>query len=326
MFKLPLLFKRGFRRKNTSYFCFRISAPQKRFSAPRSRLVLPPLIFLLALTFFLFPVYAQESDSLDTGLDEDRPVKVLRPGGPLNSSIPAEETPEYARLILEGILQSPDMGGTQNTWGIRFKESNEERNGEEAGETPPWMEAVNTALAGGLRFILVLGIAAFAVFALLYFYRKYKGGGSPLKAVQNSVASDPAISAEFYLTEARRFRDQGRLREAWAACLAGILAAFKLNRGISIPAAATEYGCLALISAALRQSAGGEQQQKNTNPGSPIPRELEEFTGLVHNWVYFAYADRLPPEGAFEKALNFGLSLLVPESPGRDSEEGKRRA
>ncbi|MDR1901982.1 MAG: hypothetical protein LBQ88_06860 [Treponema sp.] len=284
------------------------------------------LMFLLAVVFPLFPAWAGESDGLDNAdFDEERPVKVLRPGGPL-SGIPVEETPEYARLILEDILKSPDMGGKQESWGIRFKESGDPE--QEIEKPPSWMEDIKKAVANIFRFILVLGITVFAAFAFLYFYRKFKGekGSPPLKAVQNRIAPAPAVSAESYLVEARRLSGEGRPREAWAACLAGSLAAFRSRRGISFPAGATEYGCLALIRTALRQRAGGEQQPEGANPDGPDPRELEEFTNLVHNWIYFAYAGLPPPEGAFEKALNLGLSLLPPESRARNSEQGKSHA
>jgi hypothetical protein len=315
-------------------------------ASPALSMIVPfPLIFLFTVIFSLSPLCADESDGFDgsyddflhsdlfdTGFDdaygenfnEDRPVKVLRPGGPLSSSIPIGETPEHARLILEDILQSPDMGSEQETWGIRFKSREEPEPERKEGEMPSWMEDIKKAVANILRFILIGGIIVFAAFAFFHFYRKFRGGkGSFSKAVQNRVVPDAAISAESYLARARRLNEQNRVREAWAACLAGSLAALKLSRGISFPANATEYGCLALIRSALRQSTNAEQQPDANRPDPS--RELEEFTGLIHNWVYFAYAGQPPPENAFEKALNFGLSLLPAES-SRNSEKGRHYA
>jgi hypothetical protein len=86
---------------------------------------------------------------------------------------------------------------------------------------------------------------------------------------------------------------RGSLREAWAACFTGTLGAFSRYRGIIFPPEATEYDCLGLV----------------RNSGL----DAAAFTGLVENWIAFAYGGKEPSREAFEQALVFGKSLAAGE-------------
>jgi hypothetical protein len=109
---------------------------------------------------------------------------------------------------------------------------------------------------------------------------------------------------EMLFARARFFHESGFLKQAWAHCLAGTLAAWR-QRGIVFPPDATEYDCLALV----RKAASGEGVS-----GS------EGFAGLVDVWVSFAYGGRMPSAEDFEVSLHYGQSLL--SVPGGNRSEG----
>ena len=100
------------------------------------------------------------------------------------------------------------------------------------------------------------------------------------------------MSPESLFVRAEGYFDQGNLREAWAACLAGCIGACTRYRSLSFPVDASEYGCLDVVRRALPAEAGG-------------------FADLVRHWILYAYGGRVPGEGAFEEALAYGRSLLI---------------
>ncbi|MFP3091474.1 hypothetical protein LQZ21_14245 [Treponema sp. TIM-1] len=191
------------------------------------------------------------------------------------------------RSALEEVLVSPDFGGEKPGWGIRFK-SRLRGSNEPLLPPIPWMEGITRAFAWGLRFLLVSGVLVLGAF-LFFRFRKQGWAKSP-GPVQNRfvLPGEEKESPEFLLEKAQTLYGEGKIREAWAYCFSGAVAAFSRYRGLCFPPDATEYDCLALAPAA---------------PG---------FTALVTTWVNFAYGGKIPPDKAFTGALDFCRSLLAP--------------
>jgi hypothetical protein len=189
------------------------------------------------------------------------------------------------RSILEEVLLSPDFGGEKPGWGIRFK-PRLRNDYEPALPHISWMTGITRAFAWGLRFLLVSGILALGVFLFLRF-RKQSREKSPGLA-QSFFSGGEKESPELLLEKARVFHREGKIREAWACCFSAACTAFSQYQGLCFPPDATEYDCLALAAGA---------------PG---------FAALVTTWVGFAYGGKIPPEGAFSRALDFCCSLLNP--------------
>ncbi|MDR2759883.1 MAG: hypothetical protein LBB78_10950 [Spirochaetaceae bacterium] len=209
---------------------------------------------------------------------------------------PAPEINADTFSALEEVLLSPDFGGESQGWGIRFKHQLRD-NHEPSFPRVPWMEAITRAFAWGLRFLVVSGLLVLGVFLFLRFRKQ-----SPEKKsgpAQNSffLPGEKNENPEFLLEKAQTLHGEGKIREAWAYCFSGAIAAFSQYRGLSFPPNATEYDCLALAP---------------VNPG---------FTALVTVWVNFAYGGKIPPDRAFTKALDFCRSLLNPpadlSAPGK---------
>jgi hypothetical protein len=97
-------------------------------------------------------------------------------------------------------------------------------------------------------------------------------------------------SPEALFNKAADFFGADNIREAWACCLRGTIAAYTRYGGVLFPPDATEYGCLSLVRSVRGESSGG-------------------FEELVREWILLAYAGKDPPEGSFEKALGFGRAL-----------------
>jgi len=199
--------------------------------------------------------------------------------------------------MLEEILASPDFGEFREGWRIGFRErAARERRREMPAFNMPNLENIRQAFGYIVRGIAILALAVFVVFAVIYWYRTYwknrrtgggvQSGGKNYAPLQFSTASPESLFAC-----AEDFFRQGNLRQAWAACLAGCIAACSKYRRVSFPAATTEYGCLQII-------------RRN------MPEESAGFGELVRNWILFAYGGRLPADAAFEQALSYGRSLL----------------
>jgi hypothetical protein len=214
-------------------------------------------------------------------------------------------SPQEASLDnLEEILASADFGSEKEGWTIRRKKS---RNPEKSNREPnidiiPWLKRIKEVFAFILRLILILAAAAFTGFAL---YRLWKSRrkGNGLYWDKGKSYIHPFLSPESpeaLFARAEDFFARGSLREAWAACLAGSIGACMRFRSLSFPPDATEYGCLELVRRVL-------------------PAEAKGFGELVRHWIFLAYGDHLPGEGAFERDLVYGRSLLAQlpgESPG----------
>jgi hypothetical protein len=231
------------------------------------------LIFSFSI-FLLFPVKANSSEETEQD---------FFPEGFLpSSSIPAE--------ALEEVLASPDFGGVREEWGIVFKGDREEDDAEEEVDFAPWLQRLKEFLGSTLRVLLCTAFGGFAIFAL-YRWRRYRKNSSSGRFKDGLNYRNPFLSAdraETLFNKAAGFFGAGNIREAWAACLQGTIAAYAQYGGVSFPQDATEYACLALV-----RGAGGEGR----------------FGALVENWILLAYAGKEPPRGSFEDALEFGRAL-----------------
>jgi hypothetical protein len=221
-------------------------------------------------------------------------LAALFPPGARGQELPGPEAD--ALTVLEEVLLSPDFGGETPGWGIRFKPRPGNGHGPELPPVP-WLEGITRIFAWGLRFLLVSGLAVLGV--LLGFRLQKMSREKSAGPVQTGLLSPPRKQErpESLLERARTLHGEGKLREAWGYCFSGAVAAFSQYRGLVFPPNATEYDCLALAPAV---------------PG---------FRGLVTAWVGLAYGGKIPPDGAFEGALDFCRSLLTP--PAFSSAPGK---
>jgi hypothetical protein len=222
---------------------------------------------------------------------------------------PPPDTEAPALEILQEILNAPDFGGEKEGWGIRFKERKERREWPDFSSLPQ-LEKIKLAMGYILRSLVILSIAALGIFSLrrLYILGRKKGWvtsrDSPGKdsAKTGGIIPPTRQSPAFLLDQAQDLYLGGRIREAWAACFAGAIAAYTRRRGVFFPPDATEYDCLALVRA-LDAEAAGEGG----------------FAGLVLHWIDLAYRGVPPGMGTFEAALAFCRSLDAPGAAGEPS-------
>jgi len=236
----------------------------------------------LAVLFLLFLFMP-----LKTFADNDSPLTAV-------DNVPLEE--------LQAILDSPELGGEKDAWGIRLKKPIEDIELPEIDlEKLARMEKLREAIAFALRLILVAAIAALIVF-LFYYMRKFnfgRGGKGDLykvKALQKIHDENPRLLLE----KALSYHETGNTRLAWAYCTAAAILSWQFYRGLAFPQNATESDCANTVSS---MAAAGKSFCN--------AEEARIFSALVNNWVYLAYAQRLPPEGSFEKAIAFCKSLEI---------------
>jgi hypothetical protein len=235
-------------------------------------------LFVCLFSVLAFPAYSQ----IASDFPDDFPVP-----------------DERAVLDLREILASPDFGSEREGWTIRFKDSDYEELPDldlEAG-----LEKIRALFGFLLRFFVVLVVLTFAVFVFYWLIKNRRKiiqgelfAKKPFRLAKNRQSERPEKSAESLFSifsMAEDFFRKGNSREAWAACFSACLGAYALTCSVTFPADATEYDCLALVREA-------------------VDYREQDFGEIVQNWILFAYADRPPAQGAFEKALAHGRSLL----------------
>jgi hypothetical protein len=208
-----------------------------------------------------------------------------------NSNPPLED--------LERVFASKDFGGEKESWGIRQKNPQEKKEGHEP-ELAPWVEKIRLVFAYILRALLVLAMAFAAIFAFLYLRRMLPGKNSiGNRKHEQSVLIRPDADPQKLFSRSLAFYEQGNIRSAWASCFAGLAAAMIRYQGIVLPAGATEYDCLVQV---RRWAAAA--------PSAVFAPELcDNFAAFIRDWIGLAYGGIMPAEGAFERAVQFGLSL-----------------
>jgi hypothetical protein len=224
----------------------------------------------------LVPVAGNAQDAQDTPL----PAPV--------AAIPSEALLPLAEL--EEILASRDFGGKRETWGIRFKSREDERQAIPDWDVASWVEKIKLIAAQILRVLVIIVIVVALGFSAHYLYRRRSARITLRKNHGCGVSAREGEAPAMLLAHARAFYAEGLYRDAWAACFSATCAAWA-GRGVNLPPDATEYECLALV----RVSGAAE---------------TVDFTDLVRTWIAFAYGGIAPQTGAFEKASAFCESLI----------------
>jgi len=219
------------------------------------------------------------------------PLKIFADnGGPLTASdnVPLEQ--------LQLILDSPELGGERDAWGIRLKKPIEEIDFQPIDSQ--YVALFWKILAFTLRLILVAAIAAVIVFVFIYI-RKFNMGRRRKEDRPNIISLQKVHdeNPKQLLEKALSYHAAGNTRLAWAYCTAAAILSWPLYRGLAFPPNATESDCANMVSL------------KADGNSICTAEEAKTFNTLINNWVYLAYAQILPPQESFEKAIVFCKSL-----------------
>jgi len=207
---------------------------------------------------------------------------------------------------LQAIYDSDDFGGEKDTWGIRLKKPPKEFDFPEIDpEKIARLQRIREAFAFVLRIILIAAIGALLAFLLFYLRKfKWRTDGRAEKPRVNISHNRREENPQLLLEKALSFYEQGNLRLAWSCCTAAAILSWQFYRGFVFPPNATESDCANLVS--LKAATSDKNGNSFCNG-----EEARVFNELIKNWVYFAYAQRLPQEGSFEQAVSFCKSLGV---------------
>jgi len=223
-------------------------------------------VFALSLTFLFFPVKAS-ADEITPDFSGDTPMSILKT-----------------------ILDSPDFGGVEESWGIRFK--NQDNETEAPAADIEQFQQYQRFFAYVLRLTLISLIAGLAVVLLFYLRRiKWNKKENDSYSAEKLTQINPDDTKQL-LEKAAAFYKQGETRLAWGYCACAAVKSVSFCRDIIFPLHATEYDCMQIAGSRIKNSA-----------------EADSFEKIMKNWIYLAYAGRLPPEGSFEEALGFCRSL-----------------
>jgi len=197
--------------------------------------------------------------------------------------------------ILDSVFSSDDFGRLEERWSIRSRYNEPLIN--TTYDTEPWMDNLQLFLGHFFRissFIIIIGLASLVIFFAIKqgssfpWFTKKKKRNSPFSAIPRKKGAEE--SAEFLFDIAEEYFKAGKKREAWTYCLAAYIEAYRQYFSLGLPAEETEYGCLEML---LKQ----------------LPEKAGNFDELLKNWIPFAYGNREPKEGSFEKLLISGRSL-----------------
>jgi len=194
---------------------------------------------------------------------------------------------------LQTILESPDFGGWEDSWTIGLR--NQPKPAETPNINPDLMKQLRNAFANFLRTFLVIAAIGLAIFLLYYFLKNRqniigKKNAYSVTSLQKTPEEDPKLLLE----KALKFHEQGDIRLAWGYCAAAAIFSWPIYRGINFPPNATESDCVNIVISKSTDSL-----------------KANAFSRVIKNWVYFAYAGQLPPEGSFEEAVSLCKSIGV---------------
>jgi hypothetical protein len=205
-----------------------------------------------------------------------------------------DTTDDVPLETLRNILDSPDFGGEKDSWVIKLKKQPEPNDNN--FNISPMIEKLRIIFASTLRLILIIFIAAFAVFLFLYVRKLVKERNTAAKKTAIQVLHGiPPLNPNDLLEKAAYFFEHENLRLAWGYCTAAAILSWSLYRGLAFPPNATESDCAGMV----------KSTAANSNDEAGV------FCSLINDWVNFAYAGRLPPTGHFEKAAAFCKSLRI---------------
>ena len=186
---------------------------------------------------------------------------------------------------LQIILDSPEFGSEEDTWGLRLKKSLQPDNDLEFDTERT--RRFRRIIAYIFRFVILGSIAGLIIFLLSYLRKtgkeKPSRTGSSVKKILHKKHEE---EHNLLMDKALYFHKKGEIRLAWGYCTAAAIQSWTFCKGIVFPPNATESDCLNTVNL----KAGG----------SP---EAYVFNRMIKNWIYLAYAGRLPPEGSFEEAV-----------------------
>ena len=210
---------------------------------------------------------------------------------------------------LEEILSSEDFGGTESSWTIVFKNQNDEVLPDRTQVEIPWQENIREILGNTLRVFLIMLLAGLFVFLLIrlyksgFFLRQSRDSVKKPIPVPNQIPGNP----ELYFMNAEKFFQRGMILEAWAACYNGVLSSF-INMNIVFPPEITEYGCLNIINSKF--------QFKKSDTSDYL---IDNFGNLIEIWTRLVYGGFIPPEGSFQKAIEFGRKAIALANAGTEN-------
>jgi hypothetical protein len=209
----------------------------------------------------------------------------------LPSSVSASPAPVSPAPLdaLDNILASPDFGASEDHWVIRLK--NQSSVQKEPAHAPK-IDGVRPILAWALRLI-VIALATFFIVRAIFLLRKSTAKSAmPSPADSRLLSGQPPLDPEALLHDAAGLYAQGRIRDAWAACLSAGMGLLSYRVHKPIPPGATEYDCLAMAHSLREEDVSG-------------------FSALVQDWIALAYQGKAPEAGAFEQNLRFCEGLLT---------------
>jgi len=188
---------------------------------------------------------------------------------------------------LQNILDSPDFGGYEKTWGIRLK--NEPQPAETRDINMELLRKIRVIFSYFLLIIIIGAVSILIIYLIIYLRKlNWKKTGKTNSFTEKNIFNKQTADPKLLLEKAVNFYKQGEIRLAWGFCTAAAIQSWPVYRGIIFPANATENECANII---------GVKSNNNS--------EVYSFKKLIKNWVYLAYAGKLPPEGSFEEAVNF---------------------
>jgi len=187
---------------------------------------------------------------------------------------------------LHEILDSPEFGRTEDSWGIRFKSRSQESDLPDINSE--LTERIQKISARVLQLLLI-GIIAAAMVFLFFYLRNNKliRSGMKKQSKETMLYDKYAEDPKQLLEKALAFYEKGDTRLGWGYCTAAAIKSWAYH-GITFAPNATESDCAAAVNS-----------MNNNNPNA------QKFDRLIKNWVYLVYAGRLPAEGSFEDAVAF---------------------